>query len=130
MISHSTTVAEDFRNNLDVVLPPDLVTEGIELYFAHYCNQPCPILAHSISVQPSLNDRPPAIVLYPMLALSLRSSQHTSCRYPQVRQEYTKELTRHSWNLLVKAYCEFNIDDAYFEGLCLLAQVDAGGKLP
>jgi hypothetical protein len=36
-------------------------------------------------------------------------------------------MTKLSWNLIAKAYCDFAIDDVYFQALCLQAQVDSGG---
>ena len=39
------------------------------------------------------------------------------------------KLTQLSWNLITTAYCSFEIDDVYFQALCLQVQVDMGGEL-
>ncbi|KAH7346096.1 hypothetical protein BKA66DRAFT_602766 [Pyrenochaeta sp. MPI-SDFR-AT-0127] len=103
-----------------------VISEGIALYFSNYCNQPCPILSQFNSFDLSTENPLPAIILYPLLALSLRSSRSTSLGGRQRKRELVETITQHSWNLLTKAYCAFDLDDTYLQGLCLLAQVDAG----
>ncbi|KAF2123428.1 hypothetical protein P153DRAFT_361995 [Dothidotthia symphoricarpi CBS 119687] len=110
----------------DLQLPEAVISEGIELYFANHCNQPCPILAYSGLLEPKPGDLLPPIILYPMLALSLRSCGHSFFSDKTEIRDCLTKLTQLSWELLCKAYCAFDIDDAYFQGLCLLAQVDSG----
>ncbi|PVH91968.1 hypothetical protein DM02DRAFT_307554 [Periconia macrospinosa] len=70
------------------------------------------------------------MILYAMLALSLRSSRHPFFKNELERTNCTDKLTKLSWGLIANAYCNFDIDDVYFQALCLQAQVDSGdGKL-
>lgn len=68
------------------------------------------------------------MVLYAMLALSLRSSRHPFFETKGERMRSIANLTQLSWNLITRAYCNFEIDDVYFEALCLQVQVDMGGE--
>jgi len=113
----------------ELQLPAEVVFEGYELYFSNYCNQPCPILAHTSATELQNDVALPPIVMLPMLALSLRSSNHSFFRNKAERRDWVGKLAHSAWDLLAKAYCAFDIDDAYFQGLCLLVQVDLGGKL-
>ncbi|KAI8933128.1 hypothetical protein NX059_009769 [Plenodomus lindquistii] len=61
-----------------------------------------------------------------MLALSLRSSTHPFFGNKTERRALVDKMTQLSWQCLANAYCAFDIDDAYFQGLCLLVQVDLG----
>lgn len=122
-------MADHRRNPTDLRLPDTLISEGIALYFSNHCNQPCPVLSQFISMDLHTNNPLPSIILYPLLALSLRSSQSTSLGDRQRKREWLDTIAQHSWNLLTKAYCTFDLDDTYLQGLCLLAQVDAGGEL-
>lgn len=69
------------------------------------------------------------MILYAMLALSLRSSRHSFFRNKGDRMQCIAKLTQLSWNLITTAYCDFEIDDVYFQALCLQVQVDMGGEL-
>ncbi|KAH6644655.1 hypothetical protein C7974DRAFT_25537 [Boeremia exigua] len=114
----------------DAQLPDTVIAEGIALYFSNFCNQPCPILANSQSLEPGESDPIAPMILYAMLALSLRSSRHPFFKDTSVRTRCIANLTQLAWNLITMAYCEFEIDDVYFQALCLQAQVDSGdGKL-
>ncbi|KAH7080131.1 hypothetical protein BKA63DRAFT_236386 [Paraphoma chrysanthemicola] len=110
-------------------LPDAIISEGIVLYFSNFCNQPCPILAYSQSLEFRKEDIPP-MMLYAMLALSLRSSHNSFFASRSERAECIARLTKLAWDLITRAYCEFDIDDTYLQALCLHAQVDAGdGRL-
>ncbi|EUC39909.1 hypothetical protein COCMIDRAFT_41667 [Bipolaris oryzae ATCC 44560] len=111
-------------------LPDVVIAEGIALYFSNFCNQPCPILAYAKSLESGEDGQLQPIILYAMLALSLRSSRHPFFRDQLERTHCTDKLTKLSWGLIAKAYCNGEIDDVYFEALCLQAQVDLGdGRL-
>ncbi|KAF2009052.1 hypothetical protein BU24DRAFT_497607 [Aaosphaeria arxii CBS 175.79] len=112
----------------DINLSKELISEGIELYFAHFCNQPCPLFDH-LRLSPSFHHFSP-IVLYPMFALSLRASTHPELSTHAQRRSLIRDLTSKSWTLLVNAYAEFEVTNAYFQALCLLAQVDFGEGNP
>ncbi|XP_014555252.1 hypothetical protein COCVIDRAFT_102958 [Bipolaris victoriae FI3] len=112
----------------DAQLPDAVIAEGIALYFSNFCNQPCPILAHSQPFECSEDNPIPPMILYAMLALSLRSSQHPFFKNQLERKRCTDNLTTLSWGLIAKAYCNFDIDDVYFEALCLQVQVDLGDE--
>lgn len=62
-----------------------------------------------------------------MLALSLRVSQHPFLSDRKRSREIINGLTDAAWNLLVAAYASMEVDELYFQGLCLLAQVDFAG---
>ncbi|PSN60162.1 hypothetical protein BS50DRAFT_579334 [Corynespora cassiicola Philippines] len=110
-------------------LPEDLVHEGIAIYFSNFCNQPCPILDHVFRQGLPSAHQLPTIVLPAMLALSLRSSTHSFINDRQKKLSTVEKLTNYSWSLLTEAYSDFELSDAYFQALCLLAQVDfADGK--
>ncbi|KAH7086447.1 hypothetical protein FB567DRAFT_71379 [Paraphoma chrysanthemicola] len=109
-------------------LPDAIVSEGIALYFSNFCNQPCPILAYSQSLESRKEESYPPMMLYAMLALSLRSSRNSFFTSRSDRAECIARLTKLSWDLIARAYCDFDIDDAYFQALCLHAQVDAGDE--
>ncbi|KAH8691753.1 hypothetical protein GQ44DRAFT_201422 [Phaeosphaeriaceae sp. PMI808] len=125
------TVTQSFYTSVqDAQLPDAVIAEGIALYFSNFCNQPCPILAYSQSLESGEDDPPPPMILYAMLALSLRSSRHSFFKNKLERTNCTDKLTKLSWGLIAKAYCNFEIDDVYFQALCLQAQVDSGdGRL-
>ncbi|KAH8629534.1 Regulatory protein CAT8 [Alternaria alternata] len=114
----------------DAQLPDSVISEGIALYFSEFCNQPCPILASSQTLGSSEDDLLPPMILYAMLALSLRSSRHPFLSNRFERMRCIARMTKLSWNLTAKAYCDFAIDDVYFQALCLQVQVDSGdGRL-
>ncbi|KAF7676700.1 hypothetical protein GT037_004912 [Alternaria burnsii] len=114
----------------DAQLPDSVISEGIALYFSEFCNQPCPILASSQTLESSEDDLLPPMILYAMLALSLRSSRHPFLSNRSERMRCIARMTKLSWNLIAKAYCDFAIDDVYFQALCLQVQVDSGdGRL-
>ncbi|KAF2820158.1 hypothetical protein CC86DRAFT_471309 [Ophiobolus disseminans] len=108
-----------------ITLPDAVVEDGVTLYFENYCNQPCPIASYYKTSAMAI-DGIPIIVLAPMLALSLRSSRHSFFNTESRKRNQLNRLSQLSWGLLAKAYGDFDLDDAYFEGLCLLALVDSG----
>lgn len=99
-------------------LPPNLVSEGVLLYFRNHCNQPCPLFNY-LSQEP-LSHQYPSIVLNAMLALALRRSS-ASEGDPSLLSE---RLAQRSWDMLADTYRRFDFDESYFQAVCLLAQVD------
>ncbi len=67
-------------------------------------------------------------VLYPMLAVSLRTCRHPFLRDKKTMVETLDILAAAAWDLLATAYARFEFDLSYFQGLCLLAQVDFASK--
>jgi hypothetical protein len=112
--------------NKKLQLPHEVIQEGIALYVANHCNQPCPLARHYESVNLPLVGIP-MIVLAPMLALSLRASNHAFFENRTKLRQQLVFLSQLSWSLLTKAYHDFQLDDDYLEGLCLLALFDIGG---
>lgn len=106
--------------------------EGVVLYFENFHNQPYPLLSRLSSCIPqSVAELPPPIVRYPMLALSLRTSSHPFVESRELQQKLVRNLSEAAWQLLTQAYSKMDIGISYFQGLCLLAQVDfAGEQLP
>lgn len=100
-------------------LPADTVSDGISAYFLNHCNRPCPLLDH-LSEEPLSHQYPP-LVLTAMLALSIRSTREVGIRSARY---YSQTLVQRSWDLLVDSYRRFDMNDSYFQALCLLAQVD------
>ena len=68
------------------------------------------------------------IVLLPLLATSLRISQNPFFRDTENVIETCRKLSEAAWALLAARYIEFDFDLAYFQALCLLAQVDFASK--
>ncbi|EXJ93409.1 hypothetical protein A1O1_01801 [Capronia coronata CBS 617.96] len=64
------------------------------------------------------------LVLYPVLALGLRLSQHQFLNISTTRSKILHFLSEFTWDLLCKAYADQTFDLKYFQALCLLAQVD------
>ncbi|EMD87300.1 hypothetical protein COCC4DRAFT_70770 [Bipolaris maydis ATCC 48331] len=113
---------------IDDTQPPfskAILSEGIKLFFSEYYNQPCPLLSELYTFNPETDDPPPSIILYPMLALSMRSS-HTYLNEGVSKWELLDRFTRSSWDLFAEAYSAFDFNDEYLLGLCILVQVDAG----
>ncbi|KAL6709243.1 hypothetical protein ACN47E_001650 [Coniothyrium glycines] len=107
-----------------------MIAEAIRVYFSEFCDQPCPILSQYRSVGMSEIAPLPDIILYPMLALSIHSSQYKFAKDRIDRRGWLESITKHAWTLLSQAYYDADLGDDYLQGLCLLAQVDAGdGRL-
>lgn len=101
-------------------LPHEAVRDGTLAYFANHCNQPCPLLDH-LSEEPLSHQYPP-LVLTAMLALSLRRSSRGD--FVDSARCTPQMLVQRTWDLLSDSYRRFEIDENYFQALCLLAQVD------
>lgn len=71
-----------------------------------------------------MTKRPPEILLYPMLAVSLRTSKHPWLRDKNHLHQVVAQLADRGWDLLVKAYASFDINESYFQALCVMAQRD------
>jgi hypothetical protein len=104
-------------------VPSEIISDGIILYFKHHCNQPCPLFDHLRLQEPSSQQYPP-IVWNAMLALSLRRSNHPLLSPINRRREFLEMISQRAWDLLAEAYRHFELDDCYFQALCLFAQVD------
>ncbi|KAJ4992907.1 hypothetical protein SVAN01_01611 [Stagonosporopsis vannaccii] len=109
------------RHDLAVLdMPSEAVSDGILAYFMNHCNQPCPLFDHLLA-EP-LEHRYHPMVLTAMLALTLcRSSRGETIKSARCSSQ---SLAQRSWDLLADSYRRFEIDDAYFQALVLLAQVD------
>ena len=70
----------------------------------------------------------PKLVLLPLLAVSLRISNHPLFPSKDALAEMCGTLTEAAWSLLAAQYANFDFDLAYFQALCLLAQVDFASK--
>lgn len=46
---------------------------------------------------------------------------------PSVDRETKQLLSESAWYHLVEAYSSFSFDEAYFQGLCLMVQLDFAG---
>ena len=68
------------------------------------------------------------VVLYPMLALSLRTSVDFPIKGGATTDIDLDALADTAWSLLSTRYAAFDIDEDFFEGLCLLAQVHFASK--
>ena len=109
-------------------IPDEIKEEGILLYFQHFHNQPYPLLmGTSDNPQASVVEYP-KLVLFPLLAVSLRTSQHPFFRSKDAIAEMCGMLSEAAWNLLAARYSKFDFDLDYFQALCLLAQVDFASK--
>lgn len=64
------------------------------------------------------------ILLYPLLALSLRVSKHPVFEHQVVRIDILSYLAQTAWLILNDRYRKFDLDGDYLRGACLLAQVD------
>ena len=118
-----------YGSYLEQKLPGDIILEGITLYFEYLHNQPYPLLMRMSKCCPrSTSELPPSIVWYPMLALSLRTSQHPLAGNRERLAKTVNDLSESAWELLMKAYSRMEVDVHYFQGLCLQAQVDFAGK--
>ncbi|KAK2594973.1 hypothetical protein QQS21_007331 [Conoideocrella luteorostrata] len=111
-------------------LPNDVRMQGIALYFEHFHNLPYPLMARMSKCPPrSVDEFPPAIVWYPMLALTLRTAKHPFLELlgpggERQRDFILSDLSEAAWRLVTQAYASMDVDVHYFQGLCLLAQVD------
>ena len=80
-------------------------------YYEHFSHQPYPLFSRP-ELQPwATSDRPPDIVLWPMLALSLRIMTDPG---PSVDDEVLQVLYEHAWRKLVDAYSAFSFDESYY----------------
>jgi len=98
----------------------------VRLYFDNLCGKPFPLLYSRYDKDIPAAESIPTLVLYPMLALSLRTSSSDGGTTIATDLD---SLTETAWSLLSARYTGFDIDEDYFEGLCLLAQVDFASKL-
>lgn len=104
------------------------MVEGILLYFQHFHNQPYPVLMEMSDNPQALAAESSKIVLLPLLAISLRISQNPFFRDKESVVETCGKLSEAAWTLLAGRYIESDFDLAYFQALCLLAQVDFASK--
>lgn len=70
----------------------------------------------------------PKLVLFPLLALSLRTCRNSFFHNQDAIVETCEILAEATWNLLAARYAKFDFDLAYLQALCLLAQVDFASK--
>lgn len=112
----------------ELEIPDEIREEGILLYFRHFHNQPYPLMIGMVDDLQASADEYPRIVLFPLLAISLRTSQNSFFHNKEVIAEMCGMLSEAAWNLLAAQYSKFEFDLAYFQALCLLAQVDFACK--
>ncbi|KAL2204251.1 hypothetical protein CC79DRAFT_1372259 [Sarocladium strictum] len=126
---NSTPPSGTIQFTSELEIPNEIREEGILLYFRHFHNQPYPLMMGTgEDPRASANDYP-KIVLLPLLAVSLRTSQSPFFHDKEAIADTCGMLAEAAWNLLTAQYATFNFDLAYFQALCLLAQVDfATGK--
>ncbi|KAI9150694.1 hypothetical protein HJFPF1_10470 [Paramyrothecium foliicola] len=98
--------------------------EAVEKYFEHFNNQPYPVLDHLQGRGSFSPNDIPSVVFYPMLALSLRTFDHAMEEQVQAFARTLDILIESTWSLLTAAITRFEFDIHFFQGLCLLAQVD------
>lgn len=112
----------------ELEIPDEIREEGILLYFRHFHNQPYPLMmGMSDNPQASAGEYP-KLVLFPLLAVSLRTCQNPFFHDKEAIAETCGMLSEAAWNLLAAQYSKFDFDLVYFQALCLLAQVDFASK--
>jgi hypothetical protein len=112
----------------ELEIPNEIRDEGILLYFRHFHNQPYPLMMGTGENPQASPDEYPKIVLLPLLSISLRTSQNPFFRDKSAIAETCGMLSEAAWTLLAAQYATFDFDLAYFQALCLLAQVDFASK--
>lgn len=115
-------------NGLEI--PDEIRDQGILLYFQHFHNQPYPLLTETNDSPQSSVAEYPRLVLLPLLAVSLRISNHPFFPSKEALADMCGMLTEATWSLLAAQYANFHFDLPYFQALCLLAQVDFASKCP
>lgn len=109
-------------NTGPLVVTDDLVTKGVALYLERFYCQPCPLLSN---LKAGCSTLPPSIVLYSLLALSLQTSPEES----RAGSQTCHTLAGRAWELIADAYGSTNVDEAYLEAVCLMAQRDFASRL-
>lgn len=109
-------------------IPAEIREEGILLYFEHFHNQPYPLLMGTSDNPQAAVAEYPKLVLFPLLAVSLRTCQNPFFHSKEAIAETCGMLSESAWTLLAARYSKFDFDLAYFQALCLLAQVDFASK--
>lgn len=116
------------RSTNELEIPDEIMEEGILLYFQHFHNQPYPLLTGMNHNPRSFVAEYPKLVLFPLLAVSLRTCQNPFFHSREALSQMCGMLSEAAWNLLAARYSKFDFDLAYFQALCLLAQVDFASK--
>ena len=70
----------------------------------------------------------PLVVLYPLLALTLPTFHHTLAENKEQLERVLQFFVGSAWQLLTEAITKFEFDISFFQGLCLLSQVDFACK--
>ena len=108
-------------------IPADIIEECLETYCQAFSNQPC-LLFSDIELQEWEPRRQlPGLVHYPMLALILRTSKHPWLGDNSRKQGIIDDMSHRAWELLTSTYASFHFDEAYYQGLCIMAQADFTG---
>lgn len=123
---NSINIPARITNELEI--PDEIREEGIQLYFRHFHNQPFPLMMGMSDNPQASAAEYPKLVLFPLLAVSLRTCQNPFFRNKEAIAETCGMLAKAAWNLLAAQYAKFDFDLAYFQALCLLAQVDFASK--
>lgn len=116
------------RSTNELEIPDEIMEEGILLYFQHFHNQPYPLLTGMSHDPQALVAELPKLVLFPLLAVSLRTCQNPFFHSKEALAQMCGMLSEAAWSLLAARYSKFDFDLAYFQALCLLAQVDFASK--
>lgn len=107
-----------------LLVPDNIVAEGIRIYFERMYCQPCSLLSHLRIGNTGSAETPTNMILYPLLALSLQTTSDDSHESSQM----CHSMANKAWELLVDAYSSSAFGEDYFEAVCLLAQRDFAGK--
>lgn len=103
-----------------------MIAEAKTLYFERFPYQPYPLLLPSLRDPPDDSAPLPLTIVLPMTALSIRLSN----KYDKKRQlELQEEAREMAWRHICQHYVNFEFDETFFEGLCLLAQADFAGTI-
>lgn len=117
-------------SGIERTIPADIMRQAVRLFERYFIYQPYPLLSWMSSQERLLPENLPTMVLYPILALSLRTMDPSSRAAIPGWLEIIKSLSRVTFDLLCKAYSAEQTDMAYFQSLCLQAQVDFACKPP
>lgn len=109
-------------------IPADVMEECLETYRQSFSNQPCLLFSDFELQEWAPHRRPPDLVLYPMLALVLRTSKHPWLGDDSRKQHIIEGMSQRAWGLLASAYSSFHFEEPYYQGLCILGQADFAGK--